>query len=223
MKLRSLIIITAATALLSACGTSKKLADTTVSTTTSTSSTTSNAGTSITSTPSSPIPVARFVSDIDLSIDFGGDSYSLDGKLCMKRDEVVRLTLTFMGFVEVGTIEFTPDNILIVNRIGKEYTRMPYNASDILVKNNITFANIQAMTVDKLYAADSKAIKDSGLDTALANMLNSNLKNGKQVGMKLKIGKPDTKRDFDTYTTVKQSDTEVPAQLLITKLMSVAK
>lgn len=220
MKLRSLIFITAATTLLSACGTSKKLADTTVSTTTST---TSNAGISSTSTPSSPIPVARFVSDIDLSIDFGGDSYSLDGKLCMKRDEVVRLTLTFMGFVEVGTIEFTPDNILIVNRIGKEYTRMPYNASDILVKNNITFANIQAMTVDKLYAADGKAIKDSGLDTALANMLNSNLKNGKQVGIKLKIGKPDTKRDFDTYTTVKQSYTEVPAQLLITKLMSVAK
>lgn len=226
MKIKTLILTTAITALLCACGSSKKLADNTGTTATTINTGTTNSGSTGTTTKpdaQAAAPIARFVSDIDLDINFGDDSYSLGGKLWLKRDEVVRLNLTFMGFIEVGTIEFTPDNILIINRIGKEYTKMPYNASDILVKNNITFSNIQQLACEKLYSTDGKSMKDTGLDTALADMLNSNLKNGKKVSIRLEVGKPDTKRDFDSTTSVKSSYTEVPAQLLIAKLMSIAK
>lgn len=221
----------AAVLLMCACGTSKKVADTTTTTTTTvnTGTATADKETVAQGKPSAantnvfPVGITHSVSDVDLDITIGSDEHNLGGKLWMKRDEVVRLNLTFMGFIEVGTIEFAPDNILIINRIGKEYTRMPYNASDVLVKNNITFSNIEQMAWQKFFSADGKKITDEGLDKAIADMLNSNLKGGKKVSVHLKVGKPDTKREFESYTTVRSSYTEVPAQLLITRLMSFAK
>lgn len=234
MKIKTMIMA-AATLAMCACGTSKKVADTaTVDTTNTTTASNATTATNTTDTgkpatentvPANVFPagITHSVSDIDLSIAIGDDSYDLGGKLWMKRDQVVRLNLTFMGFIEVGTIEFAPDNILIINRIGKEYTRMPYNASDVLVKNNITFSNIEQMAWQKFYVADGKKKNDVGLDKALEDMLSSNLKGGKKVKIHLQVGKPDTKREFEPYTTVKSSYTEVPAQLLITRLMSFAK
>ena len=65
------------------------------------------------------ITVSRFVSDLKVNIELDGSKYSLDGKISMKRGEVMRINLSFMGFIEVGIIEFSPKDILIVNRMGK--------------------------------------------------------------------------------------------------------
>lgn len=211
MKLKTLFISLTAAALLTACGSSRHIQQTEQPPVKASASKTQ-----------SVVP-AHFVSDLDLNITMGKDSYSLGGKLFMKRDAVVRMNLTFMGFIEVGTIEFTPDYILIINRMGKEYTKLPYDSWDVLVKNNINFKRIEQMGWEKFYAGDGKKVSSTELDKAIENMLNGNLKNGKNIQVHIEVGKPDTQREFETLTTVKSSYSEVPAQVLLSKLMSFAK
>lgn len=223
MTINRTIIAIAAAALLTACGSHKKVAEQAPvqlpATETSSGQTTSKPQTGQTPRPDGP---RQFVSDLDLTVGLNSDTYHLGGKISMKRDEVMRLNLTFMGFIEVGIIEFTPEDILIVNRMAKEYTRLRYDEMDALRRNNITFSSIETMAWDKFYAADGKKKSDTAMDKAIEDLINSNMRNGKRVTVKIEIGKPDTNRDFASRTTVKSSYKEVPAQLLMAKLMSFA-
>lgn len=166
------------------------------------------------------ITVSRFVSDLKVNIELDGSKYSLDGKISMKRGEVMRINLSFMGFIEVGIIEFSPKDILIVNRMGKEFTRMPYDAFDTFTRNNITYANMEYLAWEKLYTENGEA---SNLDKAIENLINTNIRSGKPVKVSIKVGKPDTSRDFTTYTTVKSSYKEVAPELLMARLMAFMK
>lgn len=166
------------------------------------------------------ITVSRFVSDLKVNIELDGSKYSLDGKISMKRGEVMRINLSFMGFIEVGIIEFSPKDILIVNRMGKEFTRMPYDAFDAFTRNNITYANMEYLVWEKLYTENGEA---SNLDKAIENLINTNIRSGKPVKVSIKVGKPDTSRDFTTYTTVKSSYKEVAPELLMARLMAFMK
>ena len=166
------------------------------------------------------ITVSRFVSDLKVNIELDGSKYSLDGKISMKRGEVMRINLSFMGFIEVGIIEFSPKDILIVNRMGKEFTRMPYDAFDAFTRNNVTYANMEYLAWEKLYTENGEA---SNLDKAIENLINTNIRSGKPVKVSIKVGKPDTSRDFTTYTTVKSSYKEVAPELLMARLMAFMK
>lgn len=205
----------AAAAMLTACGTSRKTVDTVPPTKTTTAPTQP--------AKSTHSGVQHFISDLDVSIGMNSGSYDLGGKMAVKENEVVRVNLTFMGFIEVGTIEFTPEYILIINRMGKEYTKMGYKDWDVLVKNNITYQEVEDKAWQKVYAASGKNATDDSFDKAIQDMLASNVKGGKNISVKIKVGKPDTKKEFETRTNVKSSYTEVPAQTLIAKLMSFAK
>lgn len=227
MKIQNLIITLAAAFVITACGSSHKISDNQQTTTTpSTSAPTAPPATKPADkqTPAKqPQPaVKQFMADLDLTVGMGKDRYNLGGKAAMKRGQVVRMNLTFMGFIEVGIIEFTPDYILVVNRMGKEYTKAPYDSMEELRKNNINFSRIEELAWQNLYAENGRAAAED-MDKMLEQLINSNMKNGKQVTIDISVGAPDTKRQFETYTTVKSSYTEVPAQVLMARLMSFAK
>lgn len=209
------------TAILAACGSSKKATEKTELPVTKTETKTEKSKPAEQSVPE--ITVKRFVSDLEITVGMGRDSYTLGGKISMKRSEVMRINLTFMGFIEVGIIEFSPDDILIVNRMGREYTRISYDGTDALVKNNITYDSIEKLAWEKLYVDGGKKVNTVSLDNAIENLINSNLKDGKKVSVRIDVGQPDTKRDFTTYTIVKSSYKEVPPQVLMARLMSFAQ
>lgn len=209
------------TAILAACGSSKKAAEKTELPVTKTETKTEKSKPAEQSVPE--ITVKRFVSDLEITVGMGRDSYTLGGKISMKRSEVMRINLTFMGFIEVGIIEFSPDGILVVNRMGREYTRISYDGTDALVKNNITYDSIEKLAWEKLYVDGGKKVNTVSLDNAIENLINSNLKDGKKVSVRIDVGQPDTKRDFTTYTIVKSSYKEVPPQVLMARLMSFAQ
>lgn len=224
MNIKTLLITAVASAVLCSCGTSRKAAENPEIKVDQPSSST----TVTTNAPQTPVQnlhpgVQHFVSDLDLSIGTGKDSYDLGGKLFVKENAVVRMNLTFMGFVEVGTIEFTPDYILVVSRMTKEYTKLGYSDWDVLVKNNITFKEVENKAWQKCYAGQGKRITDNELDKTIENMLSSNIKGAQKLTVHIEVGKPDTKRDFDTTTTLKSSYTQVPAQVMITKLTGFMK
>lgn len=107
--------------------------------------------------------------------------------------------------------------------MGKEYTKAPYNSLDVLVKNNINFKTVEAMAWKNLYSPDGKKVKDADFGKMIEQLINSNIKGSGKVTVKVNIGAPNTTRDFETYTSVKANYKEVPAQVLMAKLMSFAQ
>lgn len=107
---------------------------------------------------------ARFItSKIKFTVEVGNQNMTLTGNLKMKRDDVIRLQLMAFGFVEAGRLEFTPDYVLIIDRINKQYLKVPYSHLDFMRNSNIDFYVIQALFWNELFQPGESRLKDRDL------------------------------------------------------------
>ena len=94
----------------------------------------------------------RFItSKVKFSVEVGNRQMTLTGNLKMKRDDVIRLQLMAFGFVEAGRLEFTKDYLMIVDRINKQYLKVPYEQLAFLRNSNIDFYTLQALFWNELH------------------------------------------------------------------------
>lgn len=95
---------------------------------------------------------ARFVtSKVKFSVEVGSQQLTLTGNLKMKRDDVIRLQLMAFGFVEAGRLEFTREYVLVMDRINKQYLRVPYQQLDFLRNSGLDFFALQALFWNELF------------------------------------------------------------------------
>lgn len=94
----------------------------------------------------------------------GGKDVSVPGALRMRKDAVVRLQL-FVPLLgsEVGRIDFTPDKVLIVDRLHKEYIEAGYDEVDFLKENGISFYTLQSLFWNKLFIPGQQSVGESDL------------------------------------------------------------
>lgn len=95
--------------------------------------------------------VRFFTSKVKFSLEVGNRQMTLTGNLKMKRDDVIRLQLMAFGFVEAGRLEFTKDYVMIVDRINKQYLKVPYEQLAFLRNSNIDFYTLQALFWNELH------------------------------------------------------------------------
>ena len=106
----------------------------------------------------------RFVtSKIKVNVRVGGEDISLSGSLRMKRDDVIRLQLVAMGFIEAGRIEFTPTYVLLMDRINKQYIKVAYKDVDFLRESGLNFHSLQALFWDELFLPGATGVSDAAL------------------------------------------------------------
>jgi flagellar motor switch/type III secretory pathway protein FliN len=107
---------------------------------------------------------ARFItSKVKFSLELGNQNMTLTGNLKMKRDDVIRLQLMAFGFVEAGRLELTPDYVLIIDRINKQYLKVPYSHLDFLRNSNIDFYVLQALFWNELFQPGKSHLTDGNL------------------------------------------------------------
>lgn len=104
---------------------------------------------------------ANLVSSIDFNIKTGKKDISVDGKISMRRDEVIRIQLSPMGLIEVGRMEFTPDSVLIMDRIHKQYLKSSYDQVSFLRNNGIDFYALQALFWNQLFVPGEKRVANA--------------------------------------------------------------
>lgn len=109
------------------------------------------------SAPSAPALTAKVRADL---AGFGGD-ISVSGNLRMKRDELIQLSFNFIG-MEVARIEFSPTEVLVVNRMRKEYFRAPYTAVPQVAALGLDFRALQAVFWNELFAPGTPAGSELG-------------------------------------------------------------
>lgn len=112
----------------------------------------------------------NITSKIDFTINAGGKDISVDGTLRMRKDEVIRIQLAPFGLVEVGRVEFTPDYVLLVDRIHKEYIKADYNEVSFLKDNGLNFYSLQALFWNQLFIPGQQQVSESSLKTFDANL-----------------------------------------------------
>lgn len=105
----------------------------------------------------------NIVSKIDLTLDALGKDITLDGKICMRKNEVVRIVITPFGLMEVGRLEFTPDYVLIVDRMHKTYAKATYNDLDFLQVNGLNFYALQSLFWNELFVPGEKKVGETQL------------------------------------------------------------
>ncbi|MBR5149085.1 MAG: DUF4292 domain-containing protein [Bacteroidaceae bacterium] len=85
-----------------------------------------------------------------ITLDYGMGSVNVKGRLKMRRDEAIQMTITALGLMEVACVEFTPQHIYIIDRINKRYTKVDY-ASGMLSNIGVNFETIQSLFWNRIF------------------------------------------------------------------------
>lgn len=104
---------------------------------------------------------------IKMSLNAGGKDISAGGTLRMKRDDVVQLSLTFLGF-EVARMEFSPNDVLLIDRYNKRYVRAKYSDMKFLQQAGLDFNALQALFWGELFRPGHESV-GNGSDFQLAS------------------------------------------------------
>jgi len=113
----------------------------------------------------------NIVGSMSFNIKGAGKDITLPASLHMRKDKVIRiqLLLPLLGS-EVGRLEFTPDYVLVVDRIHKEYVKANYGQVDFLSKQGLTFYSLQAMFWNQLFLPGKSSVSESDLKNFAVNM-----------------------------------------------------
>ena len=173
MKTKHIVIATvmAAPLLFASCASKKIVADNAAATT-ATASAGSHAPTGAQGTSQAVASLAfmqqvadnevyarNIVGNMSFNLKAGSKDITVPGSLRMRKDEVIRLQLfiPILG-TEVGRLEFTPDYVLVVDRMHKEYIKASYAEVDFLQRNGISFYSLQALFWNQLFAPGEKKV-----------------------------------------------------------------
>lgn len=106
----------------------------------------------------------NIVGNMTFNLQAAGKDITVPGKLSMRKDEVIRIQL-FIPILgsEVGRLEFTPNYVLIVDRMHKEYIKADYTQVDFLKKQGISFYTLQALFWNQLILPGEKEVTKSNL------------------------------------------------------------
>ena len=86
-----------------------------------------------------------------------GKDFSASGQLRLKRDDVVRLSVRVLG-MEVGLLEFTPSDVLIVDRFNKQYVRASYAEVPFLSQADLDFYALQALFWNEIFVPGQRKL-----------------------------------------------------------------
>lgn len=85
-------------------------------------------------TPAEEGDASNFNARIHVNVELRGQNISTRGNLRMRKDEVIQISLLdpFLNITEVGRLEISPDNVLLINRIHNEYVIATYDELNTL-------------------------------------------------------------------------------------------
>ena len=129
------------------------------------------------------VSTQNIVGKMSLNVQMGSKNITVPGSLHMRYGKVIRIQafIPLLGS-EVGRIEFTPDYVLVIDRMHKEYIKEDYNKVDFLKNNGLNFYSLQALFWNQLFMPGTTSISDANLldfgVTEAGNSKNITLKKG---------------------------------------------
>lgn len=106
----------------------------------------------------------NIVASLTFTAKMGDKDITVPGQLRMRKDKVIRLQL-FIPLLgsEVGRLEFTPNYVLVVDRMHKQFIKGDYNQLDFLRDNGLNFYSLQALFWNQLLLPGTTRVGESDL------------------------------------------------------------
>lgn len=144
----------------------------------------------------------NFTSKVKVTITQGDKDITTNGTLRMRYDDVIQIVLIdpFLGVAEVGRLELSPDNVLVIDRLNKRYVSTSYEEFAALKSRNIDFATIQDFFWQEAQSSDK---------------LSYTIPAKKSIKLDLKLSGKGSASDWNAHTTVSGKYTKTDVDRLL--------
>lgn len=123
------------------------------------------------------LPAMKSVGDnlsakLKLNANINGKSFSATGNIKIKRGEGLQISVNALGgLIEVARVEMTPEKMLLVYRLGREYTEVRYSDIQAFDALGLDYSMLEAIFLNELFAPAGKDLdKELGkMDVTIAN------------------------------------------------------
>ena len=149
-----MLALTVITLMLASCGTKKKAVETTESDNgTAKTEQTELAEKYFSKITANKSTAQNLVAKAHVTLGLGGETLSTNGTLRMRKDDVIQLSLVdpLLGIMELGRMEFTENNVLVIVRVKKLYVEVPYSKVEFLSLANVSFNTLQSLFWNELF------------------------------------------------------------------------
>lgn len=87
---------------------------------------------------------------LDLQLDKGGSPH-VNGTLRIKRGKVIQLSVAPLLGIEMARMEITPEQVLLVDRLHKQYVEVSFEALSSLANTELDFHILQSLFLNELF------------------------------------------------------------------------
>lgn len=108
------------------------------------------------------VPLTQYPADVQfmnaktaITLDYNGHTVTLKGRLRMRRDEVVQMSITALGVVEIAVVEFTAKGAYIIDRVNRRYALFDYSSGWMNLAG-INFSAVQGLFWNRLFMPGEK-------------------------------------------------------------------
>lgn len=158
-----------------------------------------------------------------------GKGMSVGGTLRMKRDDVILLNITYIFGLQIGTMELTQEDILVVSRYTRQYIRMTYPELSELMGRNITFKDMQDVFWGEAEGFDVRSVEwkygsftKMEDDRRLPEQLDVTFASGNtSLGMSLALSRYKYEDGWNTRTSFNAANYELLSPAQIKRLMDM--
>lgn len=156
------------------------------------------------------VSYANYIAKVKVNLKQGSKSISTNGSLKMRWDDVIQISLVdpLIGITEVGRLEFSKDDVLIVDRINKQYIRESYETLSALAKTELSYKYVQA-----LFWSEAQKKNNNSIDYKIP------LKS--PVTLHLEVGNVTHKDSWETHYQVSSKYNKVTIEELFKTLSSL--
>ena len=99
---------------------------------------------------------------LNLNVD-GGKNTKLSATLRMKKGEVIQLSVAPLLGIEVARLEISPDRILAVDRLHKQYVEVSFDELNRMADLNLSFNVLQSLFLNEIFLPGKETVEVSDL------------------------------------------------------------
>lgn len=95
----------------------------------------------------------------------------VDGTLRIKKGEVIQLSIAPLLGIEVARAEISPEGVLVIDRLNKQYVRASFAEVESLAHADLDFHSLQALFLHELFLPGKKALTARDLSDFRVNLV----------------------------------------------------
>lgn len=121
------------------------------------------------SSPSVALPRTCLSGNLKISVNVDNKPFSAKGTMKIKEGAGVQIGVTALGLVEIACLEFLPENMRLIYKIGREYTEVPYSDVAFLQKTGLNYSMLESVLMNKVFSPDGRPVLQAMQDMDYAD------------------------------------------------------